>query len=69
MDEAAPSAPAAWLPMGAADEVGGPRSFGRGARGLPRMGMRAMPDGLGLMYPKACMGLGLCKLNPCTAPS
>jgi len=60
MDEAAPSAPAAWLPMGAADEVWrGSRSFGCGALGLPRMGMRAMPDGLGLMYPKAYMGLSM----------
>jgi len=42
MDEAAPSAPAAWLPMGAADDVGG-LAFGCGARGLPRTGMRTMP--------------------------
>jgi len=41
MDEAAPSAPAAWLPMGAADEVGG-LAFGCEALGLPRMGMRTM---------------------------
>jgi len=63
MDEAAPSAPAAWLPMGAADEVLGLSLRMWGPRVAPNGDEGDAPMGLAWCIPKlAWVYQCLCKL-------